>query len=152
MLLPLLQADWLLEQVANSGYPHLNSFFSDFFASSMVRTRTYVHVGCDNHNTFICACVIPYCPAVTPPLFATYFQEKKGGGRNNEGLYFRFAVKPPPPHEFAVLRSTKLCCEAEDENCFDRHALAVLKATYIRCHFFGKCLAAKLLPPATTAG
>ena len=45
---------------------------------------------------------VPYCPAVTPPLFATYFQEKEGGGgRNNEDLRFRLAVKPPPPsHEF----------------------------------------------------
>ena len=24
--------------------------------------------------------IVPYCPAVTPPLFATYFQEKEGGG------------------------------------------------------------------------
>ena len=23
--------------------------------------------------------IIPYCPAVTPPPFATYFQEKEGG-------------------------------------------------------------------------
>ena len=40
---------------------------------------------------------LPYCPAVTPPPFATYFQEKEGGGRNNEDLRFRLAVKPPPP-------------------------------------------------------
>ena len=45
------------------------------------------------------------CPAVTPPLFANYFQEKEGGGgggRNNEDLRFHLAVKPPPPsHECA---------------------------------------------------
>ena len=40
-------------------------------------------------------------PLLRPPLFATYFQEKEGGGRNNEDLRFRLAVKPPPPsHEF----------------------------------------------------
>ena len=44
---------------------------------------------------------VPYCPAVTPPLFATDFQEKEGGGgRNNEDLRFRLTVKPPS-HEFA---------------------------------------------------
>ena len=75
---------------------------------------------------------VPYCPAVTPPLFATYFKEKEGGGRNNEDLHFHLAVKPPPPPpRIRVLRSMKLCCEAEDENSFDRHAVAVLKATYV---------------------
>ena len=35
-------------------------------------------------------------PLLRPPLFATYFQEKEGGGRNNEDLRFCLAVKPPP--------------------------------------------------------
>ena len=35
-------------------------------------------------------------PLLRPPPFATYFQEKEGGGRNNEDLRFRLAVKPPP--------------------------------------------------------
>ena len=39
---------------------------------------------------------IPYCPAVTTPLFATYFQEIEGRGRNNKDLHFHLAVKPPP--------------------------------------------------------
>ena len=30
--------------------------------------------------------LVPYCPAVTPPLFATCFQEKEGGGRYRRGL------------------------------------------------------------------
>ena len=80
---------------------------------------------------YVYVLVVPYCPAVTPPLpFATYLQEKEGGGRNNEDLHFRLAVKPPPPR-IRVLRSTKLCCEAEDESSFDRRAVAVLKATYV---------------------
>ena len=65
-------------------------------------------------------------PLLRPPLFATYFHEKEGGGRNNEDLHFRLAVKPPLPR-IRVLRSTKLCCAVEDENSFDRHAVAVLK-------------------------
>ena len=31
-------------------------------------------------------------PLLRPPPFATYFQEKEGGGRNNEDLHFRLAV------------------------------------------------------------
>ena len=57
-------------------------------------------------HTCACTCIftymmsyIQYCPAVMPPLFATYFQEKEGRGRNNEDLRFRLAVKPPPPHQ-----------------------------------------------------
>ena len=66
-------------------------------------------------------------PLLRPLLFATYFQEKEGGRRNNEDLRFRLAVKPPLLPRIHVLRSTKLCCAAEDENSFDRHAVAVLK-------------------------
>ena len=61
------------------------------------------------------ACIhvhVPYCPAATPPPFATYFQDKEGGGRNNEDLHFRLAVKPPPP----LPRIRVLCSAVEDEN------------------------------------
>ena len=68
-------------------------------------------------------CDLLYCPAVTPPLLATYFQEKEGGGRNNEDLCFRLAVNPPPP----LPRIRLLCSVVEDENSFDQHAMAVLK-------------------------
>ena len=61
---------------------------------------------------------IPYCPAVTPPPFATYFQEKEGG-RNNEDLRFRLAVKPPPPPPPPLPRIRVLCSAVEDENSFD---------------------------------
>ena len=65
--------------------------------------------------------VLPRCYA--PPPFATYFHEKEGGGHNNEDLRFRLAVKlPPPPPRIRVL-----CSAVEDENSFDRHAVAVLK-------------------------
>ena len=69
--------------------------------------------------------VVPYCPAVTPPLFATYFQEKEGGGRNNEDLHFRLAVKPPPlpPTNFHTGINEALLCGRRQ----DRHAMAVLK-------------------------
>ena len=77
----------------------------------------YTCVPMHSHN------YVPYCPAVTPPPFATYFQEKEGGGRNNEDLRFRLAVKPPLP----LPRIRVLCSAVEDENSFDRHAVAVLK-------------------------
>ena len=54
--------------------------------------------------------LIPYCPAVTPPLFATYFQEKEGGGRNNEDLRFRLAVKPLPPTNLRTEINEALLC------------------------------------------
>ena len=69
---------------------------------------------------------IPYCPTVTPPPFATYFQEKEGRGRNNEDLRFRLTVKPPPPPP-PLPRIRVLCSVVEDENSFDKHAVAVLK-------------------------
>ena len=62
-----------------------------------------------------------------------------------------FASQLSPPPRIRVLRSTKLCCEAEDENSFDRHAVAVLKATYVAILLAGN-LAARLLPTAATAG
>ena len=80
---------------------------------------------------------VPYCPAVTPPPFATYFQEKEGGGgggggRNKEDLRFRLAVKPPPP----LPRIRVLCSAVEDENSFDRHAVAVLKDGRVVDHVY----------------
>ena len=89
----------------------------------------------------------------TAPLFAIYFQEKEGGGRNNKDLRFRLAVKPPPH----LPRIRVLCSAVEDE----RHAVAVLKegarSCWPRtcCHFLQNIagsLAARLLPPAATAG
>ena len=68
---------------------------------------------------------IPYCPAVTPPPFATYFQEKEGGGGGVTTRTCTFAsqLSPPPP----LPRIRVLCSAVEDENSFDRHAVAVLK-------------------------
>ena len=68
----------------------------------------------------------------------------------------RLAVKPPLPR-ICVLRSTKLCCAVEDENSFDRHAVAVLKDGRVVGHVhvaiflqnIAGGLAARLLPPAT---
>ena len=102
---------------------------SAFIASQSLKcTHVHVHVHVQHVH-------VPYCPTVTPPLFATYFQEKEGGGCNYEDLHFRLSVNPPPPPpRIRVLRSTKLCCAVEDENSFDRHAVAVLKellTTYI---------------------
>ena len=75
--------------------------------------------------------ILPYCPAVTPPFLRPTFRKKRGGGRNNEDLCFRLAVKPP-----LIPRICVLCSAVEDENSFDRHAVAVLKdeellATYM---------------------
>ena len=65
-------------------------------------------------------CAYRTAPLLRPP---TYFQEKEGGGRNNEDLRFRLAVKPPPP----LPRIRVVCSAVEDENSFDRHAMAILK-------------------------
>ena len=97
---------------------------------------------------------VPYCPAVTPPLFVTYFQEKEGGGRNNEDLCFRLTVKPPPPptNSRTEIIEALLCgtrgellpstCRGSTErwkNCWSRTC----------CHFCKVySLAARLLPPA----
>ena len=69
--------------------------------------------------------VLPHC--YSPPLLRPTSRKKRRGGRNNEDLHFRLAVKPPLLPRICVLRSTKLCCAVEDENSFDRHAVAVLK-------------------------
>ena len=65
---------------------------------------------------------VPYCPAVTPPPFATYFQEKEGGGVTTRTCDFASQLSPPPLPRIRVL-----CSAVEDENYFDRHAVAVLK-------------------------
>ena len=92
----------------------------NYDSSIMMYTFVCIHVYMHVHMGSV---HVPYCPAVTPPLFATYFQEKEGGGRNNEDLRFRLAVKTPPP----LPRIRVLCSAVEDENSFDRHAVAVLK-------------------------
>ena len=61
-------------------------------------------------------------PLLRPPHLRPTFMKKRGG-RNNEDLRFRLAVKPPPP----LPRIRVLCSAVEDENSFDRHAVAVLK-------------------------
>ena len=93
---------------------------------------------------------LPYCPTVTPPLFATYFQEKEGGGVTTRTCAFTSQLSPPIP------RIRVLCSAVEDENSFDRHAVAVLKdeellATYMLQNIAGS-LATGLRPPAATAG
>ena len=62
-------------------------------------------------------------PLLRPPLLRPTFRKKRGGGRNNEDLRFRLAVKPPSP----LPRIRVLCSVVEDENSFDRHAVAILK-------------------------
>ena len=95
-----------------------------------------------------------YCtaPLLCPP-FLRPTSTKKRGGHNNVDLRFHLAVKPPLPRIY-VLRSTKLCCVVEDENSFDRYAVAVLKdgrvVCHMCCHFLQNTagsLAARLLPP-----
>ena len=94
--------------------------------------------------------VLPRCYA--PPFCDLLSGKRGGGGRNNEDLRFRLAVKPPPP----IPRIRVLCSAVEDENSFDRHAVAALKdeellATYMLQNIAGS-LAARLRPPAATAG
>ena len=64
--------------------------------------------------------VLPRCYA---PPFCDLLSGKRGGGRNNEDLCFCLAVKPPSP----PTNSRTLYSAVEDENSFNRHAVAVLK-------------------------
>ena len=57
-----------------------------------------------------------------PPPFATYFQEKEGGGVTTRTCAFASQLSPPPLPRIRVL-----CSAVEDENSFNRHAMAVLK-------------------------
>ena len=77
--------------------------------------------------------ILPCC-YTPPPPFATYFQEREGGGVTTRTCAFAFAVPPP---QIRILRSTKLLylygrrhcctCSVEDENSFERHTVVVLK-------------------------
>ena len=104
-------------------------------------------------NIFSVDTILPRCYA---PPFLRPTSRKKGGRRNNEDLHFRLAVKPPPP----LPRIRVLCSAVEDENSFDRHAVAVLKDGRVVGHvhvaiflqYIAGSLAARLLPPAATAG
>ena len=47
----------------------------------MAHTHTYTTpANIDLQHEGFGLMLLPYCPAVTPPPFATYFQEKEGGG------------------------------------------------------------------------
>ena len=67
--------------------------------------------------------VLPRCYA--PPLLRPTFRKKRGGGGvTTRTCAFASQLSPPrpPSHEIRVL-----CSAVEDENSFDRHAVAVLK-------------------------
>ena len=86
-----------------------------------------------------------------PPLFATYFQEKEGRGVTTRTCAFALQLSPPP-----IPRIRVLCSAVEDENSFDRHAVAILTdeellATYMLQDIAGS-LTARLRPQAVTAG
>ena len=71
---------------------------------------------------------VPYYPAVTPPPppFCDLLSGKKRGGGRIPGVTTRtcaFASRLSPP----LPRICVLCSAVEDENSFDRHAVAVLK-------------------------
>ena len=60
-------------------------------------------------STKVYILVVPYCLAITPPLFATYFQEKEGGGVTMRTCAFASQLSPLP-------RIHVLCSAVEDEN------------------------------------
>ena len=101
--------------------------------------------------------IVPYCPTVTPPFLRPTSRKKRGESVTTRTCAFASQLSPPPLPRIYVLRSTKLCCAVEDENSFDRHAMAVLKAGRVNCwprtccHFFQNIagsLAARLHPLA----
>ena len=82
------------------------------------------------HLVLTCT-MLPHC--YTPP-FCNLLPGKRGGGDvTTRTCAFASQLSPPPPPpppplpQIHVLRSTKLSCAVEDENSFDRHAVAVLK-------------------------
>ena len=98
----------------------------------------------------MCSLLIPYSRVVTPPLLKHNFALKRGGGgRNNENCIHLRVVTPPPPlplrsniasriestvREYHVYKThwspsigEELCCEIEEDNTFDRYAVAVTK-------------------------
>ena len=48
-------------------------------------------------------CIYRTAPLLCPPLFATDFQEKEGGGRNNETCTFASQFISPPPTNLHTL-------------------------------------------------
>ena len=62
-------------------------------------------------------------PLLRPPLLRPTFRKKRGGGVTTRTYAFASQLSPPPP----LPRIRVLCSAVEDENSFDRHAVAVLK-------------------------
>ena len=64
------------------------------------------------------------------PVFVTYFQEKERGGRGVTMRTCAFATQlspPPLPTYSRTVIDKALLCAVEEDNSFDRHAVAVLK-------------------------
>ena len=93
-------------------------------------------------------CYIPYSRVVTPPLLKHNFALKRGGGGGGvttRTAYISVLLRPPPLRSSIASRieSTvrehhvykthwspsieELCCEVEEDNTFDRYAVAVTK-------------------------
>ena len=94
-------------------------------------------------------------PLLRPP-FCDLLSGKRGGGVTTRTCAFASQLSPPPP----LPRIRVLCSAIEDEKSFDQHAVAVLKDGRVvgHVHFaiflqnIAGSLAARLLPPAATAG
>ena len=70
------------------------------------------------HNS---STVLPRCYA---PPFCDLLSGKRGGGVTTRTCAFASQLSPPPP---PLPRIRILCSAVEDENSFDRHAVAALK-------------------------
>ena len=64
-------------------------------------------------------------PLLRPPFLRPTFRKKRGGGVTTRTCAFASQLSPPPPPPPPRIRV--LCSAVEDENSFDRHAVAVLK-------------------------
>ena len=105
---------------------------------------------------YVCTIRVPYCPAVTPSLFATYFQEKEGGGCNNEDLRFCLAVKLPT-NLHTEINEALLCGRRELLQSTCHGSIKGWKSCWPRtcCQFLQNktgSLAARLLSLAAMAG
>ena len=70
------------------------------------------------------SCSITVLPRCYAPPFCDLLSGKRGGGVTTRTCAFASQLSPPPP---PLPRIRVLCSAVEDENSFDRHAVAVLK-------------------------
>ena len=83
----------------------------------------------DNRRVIEIIMLYRTAPLLRPPLLRPTFRKKRGGGVTTRTCAFASQLSPPPLPRIRVLYSA-----VEDENSFDRHAVAVLKDGRVVVH------------------